>query len=171
MKGEIEKIKAESEQVGQAFEARRKNILSKMEQMRAEKTEGTADYQAMEQSIAAEDTQFRLDVVRKNKEFDEKRAQIFATVHAQVTHYVKMYCDYAGTLVVLKVAREKPDAKKPQTIETAMMQEVFYHNPAPHVDITDWVLGQLAASANTAAPTPSATPTATKPNPGRPALK
>ena len=167
MKGEIEKIKSESEAVGQQFEARRKEILRKMEQMRAEKTEGTADYQAMEQSIAAEDTQFRLDVVRKNKEFDEKRAQIFATVHQQVTHYVKMYCDYAGTLVVLKVAREKPDAKKPQTIETAMMQEVFYHNPAPHVDITEWVLGQLAASAGAAAPTP----TATKPNPGQPKLK
>ncbi len=111
----------------------------------------------MEQAIAAEDTQFRLDVVRKNKEFDEKRAQIFAVVHQQVTEQVKIYCEWAGTLVVLKVAREKVDVKKPSTIETAMMQEVFYHNPAPHIDITEWVLGRLKAAAPTVGPAQQAT--------------
>ncbi len=65
-----------------------------MEQLKIEKTEGTPEYQKMEQEIAALDTQFRLDVVRKNKEFDEKRAQIFATVHQQVTEQVKLYCDW-----------------------------------------------------------------------------
>lgn len=147
MKGKIESIKAESETVAKQFEERRKAILQKMEQMRAQLTEGTPDYQKAEQEIAAEDTQFRLDVVRKNKEFDEKRAQIFAEVHAQVTEQVKIYCDYAGTLVVLKVSRDPVDIKKPATIETAMMQEVFYHNPAPHIDITEWVLGRLKATA------------------------
>lgn len=168
MKGEIEKIKAESEQVAQQFEARRKDILQKMERMRSELTEGTADYQKMEQSIAAEDTQFRLDVVRKNKEFDEKRAVIFAQVHEQVTTKVKQYCEWAGTSVVLKVSREKVDVKKPATIETAMMQEVFYHNPAPHIDITDWVLGQLQAQAPSAA---APTQQATRPNPNQPRTK
>ena len=173
MKGQIEAIKAESEQVGQQFEARRKDILKKMDQMRETLTEGTAEYQKMEQQIAAEDTSFRLDVVRKNKEFDEKRAQIFATVHAQVTEQVKLYCDYANTYVVLKVAREKPDAKKPSTIETAMMQEVFYHNPAPNVDITDWVIGRLQASAASAAGGAGTAPTqsATRPTPGQPRTK
>ncbi len=36
MKGDIEKIKSESENVAQQFEARRKEILQKMERMRTE---------------------------------------------------------------------------------------------------------------------------------------
>lgn len=163
MKGKIEGIKTESEAVAKQFEDRRKAILQKMEQMRAQLTEGTPDYQRMEQEIAAEDTQFRLDVVRKNKEFDEKRAQIFAEVHGQVTEQVKIYCDYAGTLVVLKVSRDPVDIKKPSTIETAMMQEVFYHNPAPHIDITEWVLGRLKAAAPATASGP--VQTGGRPNP------
>ncbi len=99
MKDQIEAIKAESEQVGQQFEARRKDILKKMEQMRETLTEGTPEYQKMEQAIAADDTTFRLDVVRKNKEFERSGQLSFATVHAQVTELVKAYCDYADTYV------------------------------------------------------------------------
>jgi hypothetical protein len=107
----------------------------------------------MDQEIANMDAGFRLDVVRKNKEFDERRAQIFATVHGQVTEQVKRYCDYFGTLVVLKIAREKPDPKKPATIETAMMQEVFYHNTG--IDITDWVIQELKTAAGVTATGPA----------------
>ncbi len=102
MKEQIEAIKAESETVGKQFEDRRQAILKKMEHMRENLKEGTAEYQQMEQAIANEDAAFRLDVVRKNKEFDEKRAVIFATVHGQVTDLVKAYSDYAGTLVILR---------------------------------------------------------------------
>ncbi len=123
MKQEIEQIKSQSESVAAEFEKKRQAILKMMEELRENFTEGTPDYMKKEQEIAAMDTQFRLDVVRKNKEFDEKRAQIFYTVHAQVTEALQFYCQNMGTFVVLKVSREKPDPKKPQTIETAMMQK------------------------------------------------
>lgn len=155
MKQEIEQIKSQSETVGAEFEKKRQSILKLMEELRENYTEGTADYMKKEQEIAAQDTQFRLDVVRKNKEFDEKRAQIFYAVHTQVAHWVKFYCNASGTFVVLKVAREKPDPKKPQTIETAMMQEVFYYQESPDVDITDWVLQQLKAHAGSSQPAAS----------------
>ncbi|MCC6510135.1 MAG: OmpH family outer membrane protein [Pirellulaceae bacterium] len=154
MKAEIEQVKAQSETVGAEFEKKRQAILKMMEELRENYTEGTPDYAKKEQEIAAQDTDFRLQVVRKNKEFDEKRAQIFFTVHAQVTGLVKHYCSAMGTLVVLKVSREKPDPKKPQTIETAMMQEVFYHQDAPNVDITNWVLESLKAQAGSAMSAP-----------------
>lgn len=140
MKQEIERIKAQTEAEGAKFEQKRQAILKQMEELRENFTEGTADYQAKEKEIANADTQFRLDVVRKNKEFDDARAQIFFEVHRQVTHIVKFYCDHTGACMVLKVARDKPDPKKPETIELAMGQEVFFHQ---NVDITDWVLQEL----------------------------
>ncbi len=159
MKQEIERIKAQTEQVGAEFEKKRQGILKMMEELKVNYTEGTPDYMKMEQEIASQDTSFRLEVVRKNKEFEDARAQIFLQVHKEVAFYVKYYCDASGTFVVLKVAREKPDAKKPETIEIAMGQEVFYYQDAADVDITDWVLQQLKAnSANTAARPGAASP-------------
>lgn len=160
MKQEMEGIKAQSETVGAEFEKKRQAILKMMEELRENYTEGTPDYARKEQEIAEKDTQFRLEVVRKNKDFDEKKALVFFEVHRQVSHYVKYYCDNSGTFVVLQVAREKPDPKKPETIEVAMRQEVFFHQPAPDVDITEWVLAQL---------TQSAAPTRTAAQPTQPA--
>ena len=170
MKQEIERIKSQSETVGAEFEKKRQAILKLMEELRENYTEGTPDYMRKEQEIAEQDTQFRLDVVRKNKEFDEARAQIFFEVHKQVSYLVKYYCDASGTFVVLKVARDKPDPKKPETIEIAMGQEVFYPQSSPDVDITDWVLQQLKAQAGTAQAGQS-TNTATRPATGGAQLK
>jgi Skp family chaperone for outer membrane proteins len=152
MKQEMERIKTQAETTGGEFEKRRQSILKKMEELRANYTEGTEDYMKMEKEIADLDTAFRLEVVRKNKEFDEARASVFYQVHQQVTALIQYYCQHSGTFVVLRVSREKLDPKKPETIEMGMGQEVFYYNPAPDVDITDWVLQQLntQAAANTA---------------------
>ncbi|MGN6544116.1 MAG: OmpH family outer membrane protein, partial [Aureliella sp.] len=114
MKQQIEGIKAQTEAEGAKFEQKRQAILKQMEELRENYTEGTPDYMAKEKAIAEADTQFRLEVVRKNKEFDEARAQIFFEVHRQVTHIVKFYCEHTDAAVVLKVAREQPDPKKPE---------------------------------------------------------
>jgi Skp family chaperone for outer membrane proteins len=157
MTQEVESINTQSDAVRAEFEKKRQSILKLMEELKENYTEGTPDYMRKEQEIAEQDTQFRLDVVRKNKEFDERKAQVFFEVHKQISFYVKFYCDNSGTFVVLQVARDKPDPKKPATIEIAMRQEVFFHQPAPDVDITEWVLQQL----KTAAATPrTATPAA-----------
>jgi Skp family chaperone for outer membrane proteins len=162
MKQEIERIKAQTETVGAEFEKKRQTILKQMEELRENFTEGTPDYMRKEQEIAEQDTQFRLDVVRKNKEFDDARAQIFFEVHRQVTSLCKFYCDHTGTVVILKVARDKPDPKKPETIEIAMGQEVFFHQ---NVDITDWALGELKKmSPQASAAQGAAVNTAARPN-------
>ena len=171
MKQEIERIKSQTETVGAEFEKKRQAILKLMEELRENYTEGTPDYMRKEQEIAEQDTQFRLDVVRKNKEFDEARAQIFFEVHKQVSYFVKYYCENSGTFVVLKVARERPDPKKPETIEIAMGQEVFYHQSSPDVDITEWVLQQLKAQAGAAQSAPAQVNSAARPAPGAGQLK
>ena len=163
MKSEMERIKGQTETAGAEFEKKRQSILKMIEELRENFTEGTPDYMRKEQEIAAQDTQFRLDVVRKNKEFDEARALVFFQVHQQVTHWIQYYCQHSGTFVVLRVSREKLDPKKPETIEMGMGQEVFYYQPSPDVDITDWVLQQLNASAAAANTARAATPGAATP--------
>lgn len=164
MKMEIEKIEANMAAVDKEFQAKRDKILADMKALGEQFTEGTDPYIRQEKLIAEADTEFRLELVRRRKEFDEARALVLAQVHAQLTHVLKFACEQSGASAVLRVSREKLDPKKPQTIEMGMGQEVFYFNPS--VDMTDWVIAQLAQLQQS---TPAAKPqaaTATRQAPG-----
>lgn len=156
MKQEMERIKSDEEAASAEFEKKRQAILKEMESLRDQFKEGTPEFSRKEAEIAAQDTEFRLSVVRKNKQFQESRAQVFYQVHQQVTEEVSTFCQYFGTFCVLRINREKMDPKRPETIEMGMSQEVFYYQNSPDVDITDWVLNQLKARATQTAARPGA---------------
>ena len=150
MKKEIEAINAAATKMNEEFNQKRDQIVARMKALNENYTEGSPEYQREEKAIADADTQFRLEIVRKRKDFDEAKAGVLAAVHSQVTYVVKYYSERVGASVVLRCSRKRIDPKKPQTIE-AMGQEVFYY--APNVDISDWVLSALQqqqSAANTA---------------------
>ncbi len=141
MKKEIEAIQTNMKKVDEEFAAKRDRIMADMKALGENYTEGSPEYQRKEKSIADADTQFRLEIVRQRKVFDEARAEVLARVHAQLTGLLKHACEYYGAAAVLRCSREKVDPKKPNTIELAMSQEVFYFNP--NYDLTDWVLSSI----------------------------
>ena len=141
MKTEIERIEASMKKADEEFAAKRDQIIKQMESLREQFTEGTPEYEAQEKKIAEADTNFRLELVKKRKEFDEARAGVIYKIYTDLNTLIKYYCDNTGATMVMRVNRETMDPKKPETIQMVLSQEVLYFQPS--ADITEWVLKGL----------------------------
>lgn len=159
MKSEIERIETDMKKADEEFAAKRDQIIKQMEALRQQFTEGTPDYERQEKLIAEADTNFRLELVKKRKEFDEARAGVIFKVYSDLNSLVKYYCENTGATLVMRINRETMDPKKPETVQMVMAQEVLYFQP--NADITEWVLqglNQRAGAAGTANRTNTAAP-------------
>lgn len=146
MKGQMEQIKTKMETADKMMADKRDQILKQMEELRAQFNEGTPEYDAKEKQIAEQDTEFRLQLIKEKKRFEEMQAMVVYKVHTDITNLVKAASQAWGTQVVLRVNRQAMDPKKPETVQMVMSQDVIFFNPS--VDLTDWVLGQLNRTAN-----------------------
>lgn len=141
MEAEIKSIEARMKAADESMSAKRDSILKQMEELREKYTEGTAEYEREEKSIASQDTEFRLELAKMRKEFDSSRANVLVKVYGEITHWVKYLSDNMGIQLVMRITREKMDANRPDTVQLVMSQDVLYYSPT--VDYTDWVLKAL----------------------------
>ncbi len=155
MKNEMEAIKAQMEAADKEMAEKRDAIVAQMEQLKEKFAEGTPEYDRAEKSIAEQDTTFRLELVKKRKEFETMQANVLYRVYGEINGLLAFLSERTGTQLVIRVHREKMDPKKPETIQTVMSQDVLYFNPS--IDLTNWVLEamterakQTAARAGTA---------------------
>ncbi len=145
MKSQMEAIKASMEAADKEMATKRDEIVKQMERIREELAEGTDAYDAAEKKIAEQDTSFRLELVKKRKEFEQQQAEVLFKVYSEINFYLSHLNQKAGVQVVLRVNREKMDPKKPETVQMVMSQDVLYYNK--DVDYTDWVLSGMQANA------------------------
>jgi Skp family chaperone for outer membrane proteins len=168
MKSEIDRIEVAMKKADEEFAAKRDQIIKQMEQLREQFTEGTPEYEKQEKLIAEADTNFRLELVKKRKEFDEARAGVIFKIYNDLNLLIKYYCENTGASLVMRVNREIMDPKKPETVQMVLSQEVLYFQPS--ADITDWVLKGLNQQAGVNAPASApASAVATPKSAGRPA--
>jgi Skp family chaperone for outer membrane proteins len=156
MKTEIEAIETEMKAADEAMSQKRDSILKQMEQLREKYTEGTPEYEREEKAIAARDTEFRLELVKKRKEFDTSRANVLVKVYNDITSLIKYASDQMGIQVVMRITREKMDPQKPETVQMVMSQDVLHFNQ--RVDLTDWVLKGLQQRSSTSTANAGAAP-------------
>lgn len=154
MKAEIEAIETQMAAADKEMAQKRDAILKQMDQLREKYTEGTPEYEREEKAIASLDTEFRLELVKKRKEFDTARANVLVKIYNDITGIVKYASDNMGIEVILRVTREKMDPQKPESVQLVMSQDVLHY--APRVDLTDWVLQALQSRAGSAANTANA---------------
>lgn len=145
MKADIERIDGQMKAADEEMTAKRDAILKQMEQLKETITEGTAEYARREKEIADQDTAFRLEIVRKRKEFDKARAKILFQIYSDIKNLVKYASDNMGIQVVLRVdgSREEVDPAKPEMVQMFLTQGVIHY--APQTDLTSWVLDGLKA--------------------------
>jgi Skp family chaperone for outer membrane proteins len=141
LKSKMEGIKSAMEAADNAMKAKRENIMKQMEQLKEKYNEGTPEYDRAEKQIAEQDTEFRLELVKKRKEFEHQQAEIMFEVHTQLTQLLRYVSEQMGFQAILQVSRQTVDAKKPETLDLAMSQNVLYFDK--NVDLTDWVLNAL----------------------------
>lgn len=152
MEGELKTIEGQMKAADEEMTRRRDAILKQMEQLREKYTEGTPEYDREEKAIAEQDTQFRLEIVKKRKEFDKSRAEVLYRIYADIKGLVKYASEQMGIQVVMRIngTREDLDPGKPDTVQLLMSQEVVHY--APKVDLTEWVLNGLKQRTAQAAP-------------------
>lgn len=148
MKAEIDSIESRMAAADKSMADKRDAILKQMEQLREKYTEGTPDYEREEKAIAAQDTDFRLELVKMRKEFDTARANVLVKVYSDITRLVKYLSEQTGVQMVMRVTREQMDPNKPETVQMVMSQDVLYFSSS--IDYTDWVLNALNEAAKTA---------------------
>ena len=143
MKSQIEAIEADMKQADEDMTRQRDSILKQMEQLRERFTEGTPEYEREEKRIAELDTQFRLDLVKKKKEFDKSRATVLYKVYSDIQGLVKYASENMGIQLVVRVngTRENLDTNKPENVQLIMSEQVLHYNA--RVDLTDWILNGL----------------------------
>lgn len=143
MKSQIEAIEADMKKADEDMTRQRDSILKQMEQLRERFTEGTPEYEREEKRIAELDTQFRLDLVKKKKEFDKSRATVLYKVYSDIQGLVKYASENMGIQLVVRVngTRENLDTNKPENVQLIMSEQVLHYNA--RVDLTDWILNGL----------------------------
>lgn len=141
LKTKMESIKSAMEAADKEMQTKRESIIKQMEQLKEKYNEGTPEYDRAEKAIADQDTQFRLELVKKRKEFEAAQAVVLYEVHTQITQLLEYVSKNHGFQVILQVSRQPVDPKKPETLDMAMSQNVLYFNKG--TDVTDWVLSAL----------------------------
>lgn len=164
LKSKMDTLKNRMKTADEEMQAKREAIIKQMEQLRAQYNEGTPEYDRAEKQIAEQDTEFRLELVKRRKEFENAQAEILFEIHGQITQLLKYYCDNTGTQVVLQISRQPVDPKKPETIEMAMSQNVLYHDS--RIDVTNWVMEALQKQLGSSNAAPAAR-SATSPQSGQ----
>lgn len=141
LKSKMDGIKEKMEAADKEMQSKREAIIKQMEQLKDTYREGTPEYDRAEKAIADQDTAFRLELVKKRKEFETAQAKVLYEVHGQITTLLDWLSKRNGYIVILQVSRQPVDEKKPETLDMAMSQSVLYFNKS--VDVTDQVLSIL----------------------------
>ena len=153
LKTKMDALKSRMEAADKVMQSKREAIIKQMEQLRERFNEGTPEYDQAEKQIAEQDTEFRLELVKRRKEFESAQAEILFEIHGQISQLLKYFCENTGVQVVLQVSRQPVDPKKPETIEMAMSQNVLYYDSK--IDVTNWVMEALQKQLGTAAAGPA----------------
>lgn len=157
LKDQMDSVEKQMQAADEEMKTKRDNIIKQMEQLKERFTEGTAEYIAEEKRIAEQDTSFRLEIVRKRKEFDKTRANILYKVYQDIKGLVTYASDKMGIQVVLRVdatraTKEELDPNNPDTVQLLMGQQVIHFGSK--VDLTQWILDGLKQRTAQAAGTP-----------------
>ncbi|MEZ6138779.1 MAG: OmpH family outer membrane protein [Pirellulaceae bacterium] len=145
MKSEMDAIQAQMEAADKQMAERRDAIVKQMDQLREQFTEGTPEYDRAEKAIAEQDTEFRLQLLKKRKEFEQAQANVLYKVYSELDYYLGYLNQKFGVQVVLRVNREKMDPKKPETVQMVMSQDVLYYNQS--VDYSETILSAMKQNA------------------------
>lgn len=142
---------------------KRRDVLVKDAEKLKDLREGSPEFNSLQERLAREEAQLKLDSVRKEKEIDEVGAKMAIEFYQQMQGIITRFAEYNNIEIVLQCSREQPDSKQPATIQMALEKSVVYYKKT--VDLTDAVLQQIIAETPAGATTaPAGVPqTATPP--------
>lgn len=132
---------------------RREALVKEAEQLKEFK-EGSPQFNQLQERLANQEAQLKLDMVRKEKELDGVEATMAITFYQELQTLIKSVAEHNQIDLVLRSNREDPDLKQPATIQMALEKGVVFSKPA--LDMTDLILNMIKQQSPPAATTPTA---------------
>lgn len=151
---QAEALKAEYQKTMEDFEARRKDLTQKVEQLNTSLTADSPEFKKQQEFLVQQDSKMRLEAVNKEKELTEKRAKLMLDTYNQIVERVAGAAQYYKYDMVVRYSRRQAsqmNPKNPQTVMIGADREVIYFNP--NYDLTDTVIAMLKRDIPAAAPT------------------
>ena len=133
---------------------RREALVKEAEQLKEFK-EGSPQFNQLQERLANQEAQLKLDMVRKEKELDGVEATMAITFYQELQTLIKSVAEHNQIDLVLRSNREDPDLKQPATIQMALEKGVVYSKPT--LDMTDLILNMIKQQSPAAPAAPTAT--------------
>ncbi len=131
---------------------RREALVKDAEQLKEFK-EGSAQFNQLQERLANQEAQLKLDMVRKEKELDGVEATMAIGFYKELQTLITSVAEHNQIDLVLRSNREEPDLKQPQTIQMALEKGVVYSKPT--LDMTELVLAMIQKQSPAATTTPA----------------
>lgn len=158
-KSQMDQIKSDMENFEQYVKTEQEKLKGLSERLKDYKA-GTPEFKQLEEQIVQADTNMRLQIARKRKDFLDREAQVYFQHYNEVVGHVRAIADQNGIGLVLRFSNKDMEPDKRETVLQGVNRAVVYHNG---IDITGLVLDRV--NRYTPPPTPpSGTGTATRPS-------
>lgn len=133
---------------------RREALVKEAEQLKEFK-EGSPQFNQLQERLANQEAQLKLDMVRKEKELDGVEATMAITFYQELQLLIKSVAEHNQIDLVLRSNREEPDLKQPATIQMALEKGVVFSKPS--LDMTELILKMIQQQSPATQTAPSAT--------------
>src|SRR5262249_23659232 len=119
-------------------------FMKKAEQLKAFKP-GTDQYKKLEEELAKQQSQLKIDASIREREFAERESKIYLASYREVAGVVKAYAERNNISLVLRFNGAPVDQNNPNAVKGELGKMVVYNHK--DIDITDHVLLELNKNA------------------------
>ncbi len=150
IKAQQQKIHEQVKVAQEELNKRRQAIIAEAEQLKV-LNEGSPDFNKLQEKLAQQEAQLKLDSVRREKDLEELEAKMALEFYTNLQTLIAQLATYHQIDLVLRANTEVPDMKQPATIQMALEKGVVFSRP--HLDMTNAVLQMLEQQAPAAGAT------------------
>lgn len=155
LKSAMEFYKAEAQKTEDVLKKNRDAIAKKAEALKT-MSPGTPDFKKLEEELTKLESDWKLEVASKRRDFAEKESQYYLRAYQELSAAVKAYSERNGIQLVLRFNGAPIDPNNREMVQMEVFKMVMYYDK--NIDITNPVLTEMNRAAGIAAPARSAAP-------------
>jgi Skp family chaperone for outer membrane proteins len=148
LKSAMEYYKSEAQKVEDALKRQRDDIAKRAEGLKALQP-GSPEYKKLEEELTKAESDWKLDVASKRRDFAEKESTYYLKAYQELTETVKTYCERTGIQLVLRYNGAPIDPNNREMVQMEVFKMVLHFDKS--IDITDIILGEMNRKAGVAA--------------------
>lgn len=135
----MDDVEKDTENFNKSLEQRKATLQAKLDRLRG-LPQGDPQFRALEEEIANENTQVRLDVARHKKDRLEREAKIYYNAYQDIDRTVRAFVDRHGIDLVLRFNSEQMDPAKPDSVLSGINRFVVFQR---NINITQNILEDM----------------------------